>query len=103
MKVNLAKTKVMWMGSGKDHMEIGKFPCASCRRGVGSNSILCERCNKKHKRCSGIKGSLLKRQNFVCSRCKTGVKDQVLSTGLDIGNSVVLERVGSLLPRGYAG
>ena len=47
------------------------------------------------KRCSGIKGSLLKSQNFVCSRCKTGVKDQVLCTGLDIGNSVVSEKVGS--------
>ena len=76
MKVNLAKTKVMWMGSGKDHMEIGKFPCAVCGRDVGSNSILCGRCNKwTHKRCSRIKGSLLKSQNFVCSSCKTGVKD----------------------------
>jgi hypothetical protein len=37
----------------------------------------------------------LKSPNFVCSRCKTGVTDQVLCTGLDIGNSVVLERVGS--------
>ena len=96
VKVNLAKTKVVWMGSRKDHMEIGKFPCAVCGRGVGSNSILCGRCNKwTHKRCSGIKGSLLKSQKFVCSRCKTGVKDQVLCTGLDIGNGGVLERVGS--------
>ena len=77
-------------------MEIGKFPCAVCGRGVGSNSILCGRCNKwTHKRCSRIKGTLLKSQTFACSRCKTGVKDQVLCTGLDIGNGVVLERVGS--------
>jgi hypothetical protein len=39
MKVNLAKTKVMWMGSRK-------FPCAICGRGVGSNFMLCGRCNK---------------------------------------------------------
>ena len=75
-------------------MEIGKFPCAVCGRGVGGNSILCRRCNKwTHKHCSGIKGSLLKSQSL--NRCKTGVKDQVLCTGLDIGNGVVFERVGS--------
>jgi Reverse transcriptase (RNA-dependent DNA polymerase) len=55
MKVNLAKTKLMWMGSGNDHMEIRKFPCAVYGRGVGSNCILCRICNKwTHKRCSGI-------------------------------------------------
>ena len=58
MKVNLAKTKVMWMGSRKDHMEIGKFPCAVCGRGVGSNSILCGRCKKwTQSAAAGLKGA----------------------------------------------
>jgi hypothetical protein len=35
----------------------------------------------------------LKSQNFVCSRCKTGIKDQVQCTSLDTGNGVVLKRV----------
>jgi hypothetical protein len=51
--------------------------------------------------CSGIKESLLKSQNFVCSRCNTAVKDQALCTGLEIGNGVVLERVGSFRYLGY--
>jgi hypothetical protein len=68
MKVNLATTEVMWMGSEKDHMEIGKFSCVVCGRGIGSNSILCGKCNKwTHKCCSRIKGSQLKSHNFVCS------------------------------------
>jgi Reverse transcriptase (RNA-dependent DNA polymerase) len=46
MKVNLAKTKLKRMGNGKDHMQIGKFPCAVCGKGVGSISILSGRCNK---------------------------------------------------------
>jgi Reverse transcriptase (RNA-dependent DNA polymerase) len=44
-KVNLAKTKMMWMGSGKDHMDIGIRKVSRCGRGVGNNSILCGRCN----------------------------------------------------------
>ena len=55
------KTKVMW-GGGDCKRDYGvKFPCAMCDKGVGSNSILCEKCEKwTHKKCSGVKGSLSK-------------------------------------------
>ena len=43
--VNVNKTKMMIScenaGTGKVALE-GKFPCAVCRKGVGSNSILCQ-------------------------------------------------------------
>ena len=42
-----------------------KFPCAVCDRGVGSNSILCETCDRwTHKKCSGVRGSLTKVKKF---------------------------------------
>ena len=51
-------------------MNSGKYPCAVCGLGVGANSILCSTCDKWcHKRCSGVVGSLLNVQNFICSRC----------------------------------
>ena len=41
--------------AGKVTIE-GKFPCAVCRKGIGSNSILCQFCKcRVHKRCSGIR------------------------------------------------
>ena len=45
--VNVNKTKMMIscenVGTGKVALE-GKFPCAVYRKGVGSNSILCQFC-----------------------------------------------------------
>ena len=41
--------------AGKVTIE-GKFPCAVCRKGIGSNSILSQFCRcRVHKRCSGIR------------------------------------------------
>ena len=37
----------------------GNFPCAVCRKGVGSNSIHCQFCRCwVHKRCHGVRGKL---------------------------------------------
>ena len=48
----------------------GKFPCAVCRTGVGSNSIFCTGCcHWVYKRCSGLRGRLIEDINFRCKRC----------------------------------
>ena len=96
MKVTTSKTKVMWMGSGLEQEGSGKFPCAVCKKGVGSNSILCVKCEKwTHKRCSGVKGSLVKIQDFICSRCKKDDGPTTVSTGLEIEKDEVFGRVGT--------
>ena len=47
-----------------------KNSCGVCRKGVGSNSILCVEClGWVHKRCSGIKGKLKSNVDFRCRRC----------------------------------
>ena len=66
LKVNVSKTKVMFGGKcNKASVGHVKYPCGVCSKGFGSNSILCTACGKWiHKRCSGIKRSLGKVQNF---------------------------------------
>ena len=50
--------------------ELGEFPCAICRTGVGSNSILSNGCKHwVHKKCSGLK-CLKKDPDFRCTRCQ---------------------------------
>ena len=40
LRVNAGKAKIMIGGTGLDLLQsTGKFPCAVCRTGVGSNSI----------------------------------------------------------------
>ena len=47
----------------------GKFPCAVCHTGVGSNSIFSNGCNYwVHKKCSGLK-CLTKDPDYRCTRC----------------------------------
>ena len=45
--------------------------CGVCRKGVGSNSLQCNSCQKwVHKKCSGIKGSMPKvAKSFIYSGC----------------------------------
>ena len=61
LKVNVDKTKVMVCGeSAMIQKQTCKWPCAICAKGVGRNSIQCGKCTLwVHKRCSGIKGSLV--------------------------------------------
>ena len=48
----------------------GRWSCTVCRKGVGSNSILCKSCNCwVHKRCSGIRGRLQVVPDFECAVC----------------------------------
>ena len=47
-----------------------EFPCAVCRTGVGSNSIICNGCKHwVHKKCSGRK-RLTKDPDYRCTRCQ---------------------------------
>ena len=57
LRVNAGKTMIMICGMGLDLLQSsGKFPCAVCRTGVGSNSIFYKGCEHwVHKKCSGLK------------------------------------------------
>ena len=56
----MVKTKVMRCSDELSvAKESGKFPCAICSKGVGSNSVCCAKCKMwVHKKCSGVKGRL---------------------------------------------
>ena len=65
LRVNVKKTKIM-ISSENDGMvkTEDKFSCAVYRKGVGSNSILCQFCRWwVYKRCSGIRDKL---KRMVC-------------------------------------
>ena len=49
--------------------ESGKFPCAICSKGVGSNSVCCAKCKMwVHKKCSGVRGRLKVDSNYQCKK-----------------------------------
>ena len=62
MRVNMNKTKVMISGERqKVSQKAVRWPCGVCCKEVGSNSLQCTSRQKwVHKKCSGIKGSMLK-------------------------------------------
>jgi hypothetical protein len=94
MKVNVGKTKVMWKRGDVQRESTARHPCAVCNKGVGSNSIKCEKCDKwTHKRCSGIKGSLNRVRDFECSRCRIGGKQEEVRSALELEEGVMVERV----------
>ena len=69
LRVNLGKTKVMRCCDAGGQREVtGKYPCAVCMKGVGSNSVECTVCKKwVHKKCSGVKEKL--REGLVGYKC----------------------------------
>ena len=71
LRVNMKKTKIMISGRNLGTLkDSGRFPCAVCRSGVGSNSIFCNGCSHwVHKKCSGIIGRLNDDASFRCGRC----------------------------------
>ena len=70
LRVNAGKTKIMICGTGLDLQSLGKFPCAVCRTGVGSNSIFCKGCKHwVHKKCSGLK-LLTEDPDYRCIWCQ---------------------------------
>lgn len=88
--------------SGKNCGDIertGKWSCAVCGKGAGSNSIQCTSCNGwVPKRCSGVKGVLARAEGaFVCKVCESvdvnGESGDV-NEGIDLGDEVCVENVG---------
>ena len=71
LAVNAGKTKIMTCGTGLDLLQSsGKFSCAVCLTGVGSNSIFCKGCKHwVHKKCSGLK-RLTEDPDYRCTRCQ---------------------------------
>jgi hypothetical protein len=65
------KTKIMMADRREEKKGEGKYPCAVCKKGVGGNSIQCQKCKKwVHSKCSGIKGNLKVMENqFICKKC----------------------------------
>ena len=67
MRVNMNITKVMISGERqKVRQRAVRWPCGVCSKGVGSNSLHCNSCQKwVHKKRSGIKGSIRKWQSYL--------------------------------------
>ena len=71
LKVNVKKTKAKVSNEkARKVKKQEKFPCTKCRKGVGSNSILCQffKC-WVHKRCTGVRGRLKQDDEFNCRIC----------------------------------
>ena len=91
LKVNLGKTKVMVSGRNVgEPKEEGHFPCAICKKGVGSNSIYCKSCKHwVHKRCSGIKGKLASGQEYTCSKCSADCPPEAENVVVNCGGQKI--------------
>ena len=85
LKVNAGKSKVMVGSSGgKMIVNVGKWPCGVCGKGVQANSVQCTVCKKWiHKRCSGVRGDLLRvADGFRCRRCDGTIQEVDLAEDL---------------------
>ena len=71
LRVNAGKTEIMICGTGLDLLQSsGKFSCAVCSTGVGSNSIFCKGCKHwVHKKSSGLK-RLTEDPDYRCTCCQ---------------------------------
>ena len=71
LRVNMNKTVLMASGHHLDVLQdSGKYPCAVCRSGVGSASIMCSKClHWVHKKCSGL-NTLTPDPTYQCPRCR---------------------------------
>ena len=95
-KTKIKKTK--YMVSGKiifNKVNWGRWPCGCCGEGVGSNSIICNKCKKWcHKRCSSLKNIILD-DNFICPKCNSNkshsTNDSERSFELEDGEMIEVE------------
>ena len=80
-------------------MQIQKYPCYVCGKGVGRNSVQCTKCQHwVHKRCSGVHKSLTEEKDFTCRKCIPGVlfQDEDEMINLDGDNTEVMDRLSYL-------
>jgi len=86
-KVNVSKTKVIVSdGVCNEIVVSSKYPCSVCGKGVDSNSIMCNGCEKwVHKKCSSIKSSLMAASGkFICKCCHLLLQRGILRDGSEI-------------------
>ena len=72
LNLNLGKTKMMVTGEEmEDVVQVGRYPCAVCCRGVGANSVLWGTCGMWcHRRCTCLRSlSAAAVAHFQCSAC----------------------------------
>ena len=74
-----------------------KWPCAVCKKGVGSSSVQCRKCTVwVHRRCSGVTGALNKvAESFVCSICSGQKTNKIITQYTDLERDVKLEKVST--------
>ena len=70
LRVNMGKIKIICSKNLHSLKDSGKHPCGVCCKGVGGNSISCDRCQSWiHKKCSGFKERLKADPKYLCKRC----------------------------------
>ena len=98
MKINANKTKAFYTRRNFVRMQMRKYPCSVCGKGVGRNSVQCTKCQHwVHKRCSGVHGSLT-RERFYLQKCIPGVlfEDEDKMITWDGDNIEVVDRFSYL-------
>ena len=86
MGINVKKTKLMINSenAGKVTMEI-KLSCVGCRKGLGTNFILCQFCRCwLHKKCSRIRGKLKEDRKFKHQTRANQLADIENCTGIEL-------------------
>ena len=100
MKINANKTKAFYTRRNFVRMQMRKYPCSVCGKGVGRNSVQCTKCQLwVHKRCSGVYRSLTQEKDFItCKKCIPGVlfEDEDKMITLDGENIEVVDRFSYL-------
>ena len=99
MKINVNKTKAFYTRRNFVRMQMRKYPCSVCGKGVGRNSVQCTKCQHwLHKRCCGVHGSLTREKDFTCKKCIPGVvfEDEDKLISLDGDNIEVVDRFSYL-------
>ena len=77
LRINMNKTKVLHSNHNTFRkVDPSEWPCGVCKKGVGSNSILCCGCKHWiHKRCSGIPGRIISDPSYLCKICNGEISD----------------------------
>ena len=98
-KTNVNKTKAFYTRRNFVRMQMRKYPCSVCGKGVGRNSVQCTKCQHwVHKRCSGVHGNLTQEKDFTCKKCIPDVlfEDEDKMISLDEDNIEVVDRFSYL-------
>ena len=95
MKTNVNMTKAFYTRRNFVWMQIRKYPCSVCGKGVGRNSVQStKRQQWEHKKCSGVHGSLTRKKDFSLEKCISGVllQDEDKMINLDGDNIKAVDR-----------